>query len=192
MTGRGGTGEAAVVGAGWDVRPTDGELAPFYRRYTALVQPAPAEPGGDLLTTLRAQGAEAAALLRAHPARVGDAYAPGKWTAGEVVAHVVDTERVFGVRALRLGRGDASPLPGYDQDAYVEALDLGDRTLADLADEFERLRASTLDLLASIPRPALGVTGTVSGGPMSARGAGWVIAGHERHHVQILRERYLT
>lgn len=177
---------AAADAAGWAGRPGDGDLAPYYRRYVALV------PDGDLLDTLRDQSAETAALLRSHPARGDHAYAPGKWTVKEVVAHVIDTERVFGVRALRLGRGDATPLPGYDQDAYVAALDLSGRSLGDLASEFERLRASTLDLLASIPRPALDSVGTVSGGPMTARGAGWVVAGHERHHFQILRERYLV
>ena len=185
MTGTG-AADAGRAGAGWDLRPADGALAPFYRRYTALV------PDGDLLATLQAQGAETAALLRAHPDVVGHAYAPGKWTVGEVVAHVVDTERIFGARALRLGRGDRTPLPGFDQDPYVAALDLAGRTLADLAGEFERLRASTVDLLASVARPALDAVGTVSGGPMTARGAGWVIAGHERHHVRILRERYFS
>ena len=173
-------------GAAWAERPGDGDLAAYYRRYTDAV------PDGDLLETLRAQGAETAALLRSHPARADHAYAPGKWTVKEVVAHVIDTERIFGVRALRLGRGDSTPLPGYDQDPYVAALDLRGQTLDDLASEFERLRASTLDLLVSIAGPALDAVGTVSGGPMTARAAAWVIAGHERHHVQVLRERYFT
>lgn len=173
-------------GAGWAGRPSGDELAPFYRRYVALV------PDGDLLETLAAQGAETAAWLRSlRPALAGHAYAPGKWTAAQAVAHVVDTERIFGARALRLGRGDAAPLPGYDQNAYAAALGAESRSLADLAGELERLRATTLDLLRSIPRPALDAVGTVSGGPMSARGAAYVIAGHERHHVQILRERYV-
>ena len=177
-------------GAGWAGRPSDDELAPFYRRYVALVQPAPAEAGGDLLETLAAQGAEAAALFRSFRGRGGHAYAPGKWTVKETVAHVIDTERVFAARALRLGRGDATPIPGFDQDAYVAALDLAGTSVADLADGFERQRAATLDVLRSIPHPALGFVGTVSGGPMSARGAGWVVAGHERHHTAILKERY--
>ncbi|MDT7857307.1 DinB family protein [Rubrivirga sp. S365] len=172
-------------GAAWAGRPADAELAPFYRRYVALV------PNGDLLETLAAQGAETAAWLRSlRPALAGWAYARGKWTAAQVVAHVIDTERIFGARALHLGRGDPAPLPGYDQDAYVAALGPERRSLADLAGELERLRATTVDLLGSIPHPALDAVGTVSGGPMSARGAAYVIAGHERHHVQILRERY--
>ena len=172
-------------GAAWAGRPSDGELAPFYRRYVALV------PDGDLLQTLAAQGADAAALFRSFRGRGGHAYAPGKWTVKETVAHVVDTERIFGARALRLGRGDTTPIPGFDQDAYVAALDLSGQTVDDLADGFERQRAATLDVLGSILHPALGVVGTASGGPMSARGAGWVVAGHERHHAAILRERYL-
>ena len=171
-------------GAAWAGRPSSDELAPFYHRYVALVLE------GDLLQTLAAQGAEAAALVRSFRGRGGHAYAPGKWTVKETVAHVIDTERVFVARALRLGRGDRAPLPGFDQDAYVAALDLAGTTVDDLADAFERQRAATLDVLGSIPHPALGVVGTVSGGPMSARAAAWVIAGHERHHAAILRERY--
>ena len=182
----GATGGDPTGGVAWAERPGDGDVAAYYRRYVDAV------PDGDLLGTLRAQGAETAALLRSHADAGDHAYAPGKWTVKEVVAHVIDTERIFGVRALRLGRGDATPLPGYDQDPYVAALDLSGRSLTDLTGEFERLRASTVDLLASIPHPALAHGGTVSGGPMSARGAGWIIAGHERHHVRVLRERYLA
>lgn len=169
---------------GWAGRPGEDALAPFYHRYVSLV------PDGDLLETLAVQGAETAALVRSLDGRCDEACAPGKWTVKESVAHVIDTERIFGARALRLGRGDATPLPGYDQDAYVAALDLSGRTATDLADEFERLRAATVDLLASIPHPALDAVGTVSGGPMTARAAAWVIAGHDRHHAAILRERY--
>ena len=166
-------------------RPSDGEIAPFYLRYIALV------PEGDVLDTLAAQGAETAALFRSFRGRGGHAYAPGKWTVKEAIAHVIDTERIFGARALRLGRGDRTPILGFDQDAYVAALDLAGTTVGDLADAFERQRAATLDVLGSIPRPALDVVGTVSGGPMTARGAGWVIAGHGRHHATVLRERYV-
>lgn len=166
-------------------RPAPGEHAPYYGRYVALV------PDGDLLATLGWQGAETAALLRSAGPAWGDArYAPDKWTVKEVVAHLVDTERIFAARALRIARGDRTPLPGFDQDAYVAALDLSVRPLAALADEFEHLRASTVDLFRSLSDEALTRVGTVNDGPMSARAAAWIIAGHERHHVQILRQRY--
>lgn len=174
----------ATAGAPLSERPGAGDLAPYYRRYVDLV------PAGDLFRTLRQQGADTAALLRRTPPEcAGDRYAPDKWTVAEVAGHLIDTERVFGVRALRLARGDRTPLPGFDQDAFVAALPAG-RPLADLAGEFERLRASTVDLFQALPPDALDHVGTVSGGPMSARGAAWTIAGHERHHVGILRDRY--
>lgn len=167
-------------------RPGPDEYGPFYERYVALV------PDGDLLDGLRAQGAATAALLRSlDPALGGHRYAPGKWTLAQSVQHVIDTERIFGARALRIARGDRTPLPGFDQDPFVEAAG-PDRPLADLAAEFERLRASTVDLFASLAPEAADRVGTVSGHPMSARAAGWIIAGHERHHLAIWRGRYLA
>lgn len=166
-------------------RPSPEEHHPFYGRYVALV------PDGDLLHTLRDQAAATAALLRQSGPAWGDhRYATGKWTVREVVAHLSDTERIFAARALRIARGDRTPLPGFDQDAYVAALDLSARPLTDLADEFGRLRATTVDLFASFTDEALRRVGTVNDGPMSARAAAWIIAGHERHHVEILRQRY--
>ena len=162
-------------------RPGDGALAPFYRRYVDLVE-------GALDDALRQR--PLASLLRALPAGAGGTrYAPDTWSVAEVAQHVIDTERVFGARALRLARGDETPLPGFDQDAYVAALG-PPRPLALLADELDRLRATTLDLLGSLSDAALDHVGTVSGGPMSARATFWVIAGHERHHVHVLRDRY--
>lgn len=166
-------------------RPAPEALAPYYRAYVERV------PDGSVLDTLRRQIGETAALLRGFgPDRGDHAYAPGKWTVKEVAAHLIDTERIFGVRALRLGRGDATPLPGYDQDAYVAAFDLSGRTVDELAGEFERLRASTLDVFRSLPAPTLDHVGTVNGGPMSARAVAWVLAGHERHHAEVLSQRY--
>jgi uncharacterized damage-inducible protein DinB len=162
------------------VRPGDGALAPYYRRYVDAVE-------GPLDGALDAR--PLVGLLRRLPAdATASRYAPGKWTVAEVAGHVIDTERIFGGRALRLARGDGAPLPGYDQDAFVATLP--PRPLAALADELDRLRASTLDLFRSLPDDALDRVGTVSGGPMSARAAFWVVAGHERHHVRVLEEWY--
>ena len=107
----------------------------------------------------------------------------------QVVQHVVDTERIFQARLLRIARGDQTPLPGFDQDPYVAAA--ARRPLAPLADELDRLRASTLDLVTSLSDADLRRTGTASGSALSARAAAWIIAGHERHHLAVLRERYL-
>ena len=162
------------------------EYAPYFGRYIDLV------PDGPLVDTLQQQGAETSALLRSlDPALGAHRYAPGKWTLAESIAHVLDTERIFSARALRIARGDTTPLPGFDQDAYVDALDL-DATLVDLAAQVERLRATTVDLFGSFSEAALRRVGTASGNRLSARAAGWIIAGHEQHHVALLHERYLT
>lgn len=167
-------------------RPGPAEYGAYFGRYIDLV------PGGGLVDRLRVQGTDTVAMLRSlDPALGNHRYAPGKWTLAQSVQHVIDTERIFGVRALRIARGDGTPLPGFDQDPFVEAAG-PDRPLPDLADEFERLRASTADLFASLTPEAASRVGTASGHPLSARAAGWIIAGHERHHDAIWRERYLA
>ena len=165
-------------------RPTASEAAPTFQRYVDRVA------GDDLEAAL-----EAAPLLDRldglaglRPSLTDHAYAPGKWTLGQSLQHVIDTERVFAARALRIARGDTAPLPGFDQDAF--AATTSGRPLEALAGEFACVRASTVFLFRSFSADALGRVGTSSGGPLSARAAGWIIAGHERHHVALL-DRYL-
>ncbi|WP_420454248.1 DinB family protein [Rubrivirga sp.] len=163
-------------------RPGPDEYADFYAGYVAATTET------DLADALRRPGL--AALVRGlDPSLAGTRYAPDKWTLAGVVQHVIDTEWVFATRALRIARGDRTPLPGFDQEPYAEAAP--DRPLAALADELDRLRASTVDLFASLPADALLRVGVASGHPLSARAAGWIVAGHERHHLGIVRERYL-
>jgi hypothetical protein len=168
-------------------RPDASEYAPFYAGYIAGV------PDGDLLDTLRTQGRETAALLAGIPAAKHDfAYAPGKWTLKEVIGHIGDAERIFSYRMLRIARGDATPLPGFDENAYVPASGAKDRTLADLAAELGIIRAATLALLEHLP-PGAGVRrGTSNNKEISVRALAWITAGHERHHLKIVRERYLA
>ena len=164
-------------------RPADGELAPFFARYVGLAV------GDDLGDALRQPGL--AALVRGlDPALGAHRYAPGKWTLAGVVQHVIDNERIFAARALRVARGDATPLPGYDEVALGGTMPQ-DRPLGALADELDRVRASTLDLLGSLSEADLARVGTVSGNALSARAAGWIVAGHDQHHAVVARERYL-
>ena len=167
-------------------RPHASEYAPFYATYVDAV------PDGDLLRLLEDHAAGLLDLLRAFgEARGDDCYASGKWSVKEVVGHMADTERVFAYRDLRFARADATPLPGFEQNGYVEAAGFGRRTLADLAEEFADVRKATLKLLAGLDEAALRRSGVASGHPMSVRALAWVLAGHERHHVRVLRERYL-
>jgi hypothetical protein len=118
-------------------------------------------------------------------------YAPGKWTIKEVVGHISDTERVFAYRALRFARNDSTPLPGFDQDPYVPFARSNERSLADLLNEFSLVRQSTIALFRSIPSDAWLMRGMANNHSTTVRGVGFQAAGHEGHHVNILRERYL-
>ncbi len=167
-------------------RPEASEYAPYYGRYLENV------PEGDLFEVLATQPDETAALLEEiGEARADYRYALGKWSVKEIVGHLIDTERVFAYRALRFARGDRSALPGFDQDAYVAAAHFDNRPLADLVEEFRLGRRANVRLFRSFDAAALRRSGTANGVEMSVRALLYIIAGHERHHRQILRERYL-
>src|ERR1700731_2768113 len=116
-------------------RPPSGEYALYYERYISLAA------GSDILGTLDAQRRQTMLLLSGRDEKDGDLrYAPDKWNAKEVLGHVCDTERIFAYRALRIARADATPMAGFEQDDYVRAGAFGERSLADLAEEFALVR----------------------------------------------------
>lgn len=167
-------------------RPSADEYDPYYANYIAGV------PDGDLLTLLERQGGETAALLRALPESRGThRYSAEKWSVKDVVAHVADAERVFGYRALRFARGDRTPLSGFEQDDWVRAAGADARSLADLVRELEAVRGATVALFRGMDDAAIARRGTANGVEITTRALAWIVAGHERHHVRILRERYL-
>jgi DinB family protein len=167
------------------VRPEPGEYASFYETYVSKVQ------GGDVLSQLESQRLQTAQLFAASSERDGNfRYAPSKWTIKEVVGHLSDTERVFSYRALRIARGDQTPLPGFEQDDYVKNGNFAEQSLADLVLEFGLVRASTLALLRSFSAEAWARRGTASNNPITVRALAFIIAGHELHHREILKERY--
>ena len=118
-------------------------------------------------------------------------YAEGKWTVKEVFQHIIDTERVFSYRALRVSRNDKTALPGFDHDLYVENCNVEERTLKDLIREYQALRQSTICLFNSFTEKLLLRSGIASDSNISVRAIGFILMGHELHHCQILRERYL-
>ena len=167
-------------------RPEPNEYASYYEKYVSLV------PDADLVETLERQGAETLALLRGLDEEQGaHRYEAGKWSVKQLVGHVNDAERIFSYRALAIGRGDRQPLPGMDQEEYMAGVDFDARTLASLADEFESVRAATLQLLRHLSPEAWARRGTASDNEVTVRALAYIIAGHEAHHVRILRERYL-
>jgi uncharacterized damage-inducible protein DinB len=166
-------------------RPDATEYAPFYANYVAGV------PESDIVSVLRDSGREITAALAAIPeSRGGFRYAEGKWSVRELVGHVSDAERIFSYRALRLARGDATPLPAFEENDYARVAGSDARTLADLVDELRAVRESTLRLFASLPNEAWTRKGVASGREVSVRALAYITAGHARHHLKILRERY--
>ena len=168
-------------------RPDPSEYAAFYAGYIARV------PDGDLVGALEANLEEFVRTIGAvAEVRGGFAYAPGKWTLKEVIGHVIDGERVFSYRAMRIARGDDTPLPGFDEQAWVPQSGANDRTIADLLAELRAVRAATIALLRHLPADSVTRRGTASGNGVTVRALAWIIAGHPMHHLSILRERYLV
>ncbi len=148
-------------------------------------------PELDPVIVCASQIEDTAALLRGlSEAAAMHRYEHGKWSVKEVVGHLADIERIMAYRALRIARGDTTPLPGFDENAYVPVAKFDARSLADLVGELRTSRAATLALLRTFDADAWRRRGTASGKPVSVRAIAYMIPGHERHHVEILRTRY--
>lgn len=119
------------------------------------------------------------------------AYSEGKWTILEVLQHLIDTERIFNYRALCIARGDKTEFPGYKQDDYVPHSKANARSLTSLLAEYSTVRKATISLFENLSKEDLKKLGRASNSPLSPRAAVFIIAGHERHHEKIIKERYL-
>jgi len=167
-------------------RPQPGEHAPYFSRYIDLV------PEEDVVGMLEAQGREIAALL----APLGEEkasfrYAPEKWSVKQVIGHVTDAERIFAYRLLSIARGETQPLPGFEENDYMRGANFDDRSFVDLLDDFDATRRATLTLMRGLAGEAWMRVGTANDTRASARAVAYMIAGHARHHLGVLRERYL-
>jgi len=166
-------------------RPSETEYAPFYAGYVALV------PEADILAVLEEQADAVLALAARVPAaRESHRYAEGKWSLRQVVGHLVDAERVFGYRAFCFSRGETAALPSFDENAYVSEAPSERVPLADLAQEFALVRRSNLLVLCRLEARQWARAGTASGHGVTVRALAWIMAGHPRHHLKVLRERY--
>ncbi|HEV7993272.1 MAG TPA: DinB family protein [Gemmatimonadaceae bacterium] len=169
------------------VRPDASEYPPFYHGYVSAV------PDGDLIALLREGGLAMRAVATQVPEeRGGFRYAEGKWTIREVLGHMIDAERIFSYRALRIARGDTTPLPGFEQNDYVRTSGSDARTIASLVDELTAVRESSVHLFESLPDDAWARRGIASGKEVSVRALAYIVAGHARHHLTVLREKYLA
>jgi len=168
-------------------RPVEGDFLPYAAGYVNQVP-----EGADPRETLRAIGPQLHALLdNLTEAQAEKAYAPGKWTLKEMLAHQIDTERIFAYRAMRFARGDRQDLPGFDQDEYVAHSGANARTLQSLLAEYDATRAATIALFDSFGEEQLDRRGTANGGPATVRALLFIVPGHELHHLRLIQERYL-
>jgi len=166
-------------------RPKPGDHAPYYSRYVDLV------PDGDIIDQLERQGMQTHALLhRVDDKQSRHRYAEGKWSVREVVSHVADGERVFGYRALTFARGDTVALPGFDQEVWAKTTNADARSMADLSAELAAIRASTIAMLRGFGPAEFARGGTASENHVTVAALAYIMAGHELHHVKILREKY--
>jgi len=166
-----------------DLRPD--EYAAFYAGYIGKVP--------DI--TIRSALDESLASLLDYLTHVPDdrvdyAYAPGKWTIKQSLQHILDTERIFAYRALRIARQDTTPLPGFDQDDYAASAEVSKRSFREMIEEFRLLRQTNILLFKSFTDESLQRMGTMSGGSASVRGIGFIMCGHVFHHAQLYREKY--
>jgi uncharacterized damage-inducible protein DinB len=166
-------------------RPQSSEYAPFYNSYIAAV------PEGDVVALLRQSGRELLDAVAAIPEdRGGFRYAEGKWSIREVLGHLIDAERIFSYRVMRIARGDRTPLPSFDENEYVKTAGSDARTLASLMREFGAVRESSVQLFESLPDDTWGRFGVAGGKDISVRALAYITVGHAMHHLRILRERY--
>jgi uncharacterized damage-inducible protein DinB len=168
-------------------RPQPGEYAPYYERYISLVK------GEGILDILDQQRRDTLLLLSGRDEQDGDyRYAPGKWSAKEVLGHVCDTERIFAYRALRISRADATPLEGFEQDDYVRDGPFAKITLCDLVEDFIAVRRATISLLRNLDEASWLRRGIANKVEVSVRALAYIICGHEVHHRGILEEKYFA
>jgi hypothetical protein len=167
-------------------RPQPSEYEAYYGTYIGRV------PEGNVLELLERGIAESRDLLGGIPPTWETyRYEPGKWSVREVVAHVIDAERVFGYRALSIARADPAPLPSMDQDLWAANAHAANRPLASLLDELEHLRRSHVAMFAGFDAEVWGRRGVASGFEFTVRTFPYILAGHEIHHRRVLEERYL-
>ena len=167
-------------------KPAPTEHALEFSKYVTLV------PEGDIIQTLERQIENSLSLFRSIPSDKGNfRYAPDKWSVKELLGHLIDSERMFTYRALRFARNDQTPLPGYEQDDYVREGNFDSRNLADMVEEFATLRRATVQLFRPLNETEWLRHGKANENDVSVRALAYIIAGHELHHMGVLRSRYL-
>ena len=160
-------------------------ISPYHQHYISLVNST------DVIKAIVNTGNDFHAYINSLNELQGNySYEKGKWSVKEITGHIADAERVFAYRALRFARNDKTPLPSFEQDDYVKAANFNYRTLSDLAEELNLIRASNIALFKTFSEEELSRTGIASGNNYSVRDLIYIIAGHQKHHLNILKEKY--
>jgi uncharacterized damage-inducible protein DinB len=167
-------------------RPLQTDYPAYYEAYISKIQ------GDNILEILQQQKEAAKELITSLPVEKENyRYAEGKWSVKELLGHIIDGERIFTYRALRFARNDKTELPGFDQDAYIENADFDGRTMRSLLEEFLAVRDASITLFKNLTAEELSHKGTANGKEVTVNAIQYIVAGHELHHMNILRERYL-
>ncbi len=167
------------------MKPKQGDYNPYYDTYISLIE------DNDIIKVLEDQIKTSETYLRTFTEENGNySYADGKWTVKEVLGHIIDTERIMAYRALAFARNENQPLPGFEQDDYVAKSNFNKRSLDDLINEFKIVRESNIILFKSFDEEILNRRGTASESEITVLALIYIIAGHEKHHMKFLRERY--
>jgi hypothetical protein len=168
------------------IRPGPDEYLAYYGKYIERV------PDHEAIPALERQADSMFAFLRELTEAQGALrYAPDKWSVKQVIGHVSDGERVFAYRALRFGRADITPLPGFEENHYVANAGFDQQPLSSLVDQLQAIRAGTLALFRGFDAPAWTRRGDANGSPVSVRALAFIIAGHGYHHMGVIQSRYL-
>jgi hypothetical protein len=168
------------------MRPAETDYAPPFARYVSLVR-----GDDDIVSTIEQQSSETQRLMSAlDDAKASHRYEPGKWSVKEVIGHLIDGERIFGYRALAISRGETASLPSWDENEYAAAANYDQWRIGDLAELYAVARRSNIIYFRNLAPEAWDRRGAASGNPITVRALAYVIAGHERHHLEILHERY--
>lgn len=162
-------------------------IPPFYKNYVKLIEET------DPIQALRISGNRAQELMHSIPPEKQDfKYANDKWTIRELLCHMIDSERIFVYRALRFARNDKTPLTGFDEKTYAPEANAGGRELKSIITEMAHLRTSTIDLFAGFTKEMLSRKGVANNNEFSVASQGFIIAGHETHHLKVMQEKYFS
>ena len=168
-------------------KPNLTDVPAYYGAYLDLIKE------NDLLTFLKNRTEETLKFIASIPVEKAEyRYAPGKWSIKEVLSHIIDTERILTYRALRFSRKDVTELSGFDENVYAPNANTGNRTLKEIAEEYNAVRLASISLFSYMTPEMLDFKGKANKASNTARGLGWMIAGHDVHHCNIVKERYLN